>query len=97
MKKLTKFAIGATCVSALTLYVTSGVSQAFVSDGKNSFDIVYWHVPLYGLVRMPDQSWWIFIRVWLSCLVIPPVLWIAVGARKLVASARLWRDPAERR
>jgi hypothetical protein len=96
MKKLTKIAIAATCISALALYVTSDVASAVVSDGKSCFDAVYWRVPFYGLVRMPDRTWWIFIRVWLLCFVSPVILWIVVGVKKLIARPSLSQDHGER-
>jgi hypothetical protein len=86
MPRLTKTALIITGLALVILCLTSA-TQAFVSSGKNSLG-VYWHVPLYGTVRMPESSWWIFVRVWLLSLVLPTVLWITVGLRKLISKTR---------
>jgi hypothetical protein len=82
MKKLTKAAIVATCLSPVVLYATAA-SQALVSDGKNVYCIVSWYIPVYGTVRVPESAWWTFTQIWLISLLIPPVLWLCVGIRKL--------------
>lgn len=80
----TKLAILITCASPLVLYLTSA-SQALVSDGRNVNCIISWNIPLYGIVHMPHSSWWVFIRIWLACLLIPLALWVAVGLRSLAS------------
>ena len=87
MKTLTKTAIIATCASVAVLYLTN-VTQAIVPDGKSCRCIISWHIPFYGSIEMPEWTWWTFIRIWLVSLLIPPILWIAVGVRILVAKCR---------
>jgi hypothetical protein len=88
MKKLTKTAIVVTCLSLTAFYVTSGVFQQLVTDGKRTICVVTWHIPLYGTVRLQEQNWWTFTRIWLFSLSIPPILWGVVGVRYLVSKFR---------
>jgi hypothetical protein len=88
MKKLTKTAIVASCLSMVVLYVTSGVTQSLQSDGKHTICVVTWHIPFYGTVHVQEQTWWTFTRIWLYSLLIPPILWVAVGIRTLVSRLR---------
>jgi uncharacterized membrane protein YiaA len=76
MKKLTKTAIVVTCLSLAVLYITAGVLQQLVTDGKRTICIVTWHIPFYGTVRLQEQTWWTFTQIWLSSLSIPPILWV---------------------
>jgi hypothetical protein len=89
MKLLTKIASVVTCVSAIVLLLTSDVTQSSESDGKQMFDIVRWHVPFYRSVQLPDRAWWVFVRLWLFSLSLPPILWVAVGIRKIFAKTNL--------
>ncbi len=88
MKKLTKVAIAGTLLSVTALYVTGGVTQSLESDGKHLVCIIYWDIPLYRTMQLPEWTWWTFTRIWLVSLLIPPVLWVAVGIRKLVSAIR---------
>jgi hypothetical protein len=89
MKTFTKTAVVATCASAAVLYITGGVTQSLVSDGKKAYSIISWHIPLYGSVELPEWTWWTFIKIWLASLVIPAVLWLSVGVRTLVSKSGL--------
>jgi hypothetical protein len=89
MKKLTKTAIVASCLSIVVLYVTGGVTQSLQSDGKHTICVVTWHIPLYGTVRVQEQTWWTFTQIWLYSLLIPPILWVAVGIRALISKFRV--------
>jgi hypothetical protein len=84
MRRLTKFAVLVTCMSPVVLYLTS-VSQSLVSDGRNLYCVISWSIPLYGTVHMPHWSWWVFTRIWVTCLLVPPALGITVGVRGLVS------------
>lgn len=83
MGALTKTAIIATGLSVTILFLTD-VTQSLQFDRKQILCIVSWHIPFYGSVQMPEWTWWIFTRIWLLCLLVPPILWLAVGIRKLV-------------
>jgi hypothetical protein len=84
MARLTKVAIFVTCASPLVLYLTSA-SQALVSDGQNVICIISWNIGPFGRVHMPHSSWWVFVNIWLACLLIPPMLWVAVGLTSLAS------------
>ncbi len=88
MKLLTKTAIVVTCLSLAVLYVTSGVFQQLVTDGKRTVCVVTWHIPLYGTVRVREQTWWTFTQIWLVSLSLPPILWGVVSVRYLVSKLR---------
>ena len=86
MKTFTKAAIVATCASAAVLYITGGVTQSLVSDGRHTYCVISWHIPLYGSVELPEWTWWKFTQIWLAALVIPTVLWLSVAVRTLVST-----------
>jgi hypothetical protein len=88
MKKLTKVAIAASCLSIIVLYLTGGVAESLQSDGKHTIDVVSWHIPFYGTVRLQEQTWWTFTRIWLFSLSIPLILWGVVCVRYLVSRFR---------
>src|SRR5260221_5623334 len=94
MKILTKTAIAGTCLSLIALYVTSGVTQSLVVDGKRRLCVISWHIPLYGTVEVPHWAWWTFVKIWLFSLSTPVVLWTIVGLRKLGSAVLLpaWRS-----
>jgi hypothetical protein len=92
MKRLTKIAVIGTCLSPIILYCTSA-SQALVSDGKSVYCMVEWHLPFYGMMRMPDPSWWTFFtRTWIGAIAVLPMLWMAVGLRNCFAYVRRRRS-----
>jgi len=88
VKNLTKIAVGGTVLCVATLFVTGDVFQSLVTDGKQRFCIIYWHVPFYHTLQLPHSTWWTFTRIWLVSLLIPPILWAAVGITKLVSKFR---------
>jgi hypothetical protein len=87
LRKLLKTSIAASCLALVVLYLTSA-SQALVSDGNRCYSVVYWKVPFYGLKTLPDNTWWVFVRIWVLTLLTPVVLWIVLGAREIVARLR---------
>jgi hypothetical protein len=89
MKLLTRIALGATCLSVIVLLLTSGVTQFLETDGRWMFDIVRWYVPFYRTIELPDRAWWVFVRLWVFSLSIPPLPWIGVGIRTLFAKTKL--------
>jgi hypothetical protein len=89
MKLLTKIALVVTCISAIILLLTSEVTQSLESDGKQMFDIVLWHVPFYRSVQLPDRAGWVLVWLSLFSLSLPPILWVAVGIRKIFAKTNL--------
>jgi hypothetical protein len=89
MKPLTKIVLLATCLSVIVLWFTSGVTQSLESDGRQMFDILTWHIPFYRSVRISGWEWWVFVRLWLVSLLIPSLLWLAVGLRKIFAKTNL--------
>ena len=89
MRKLTKTAIVASCLSIAVLYITGGVTQSLQTDGKHTICVVAWHMPFYGTVPLQEQTWWTFTQIWLYSLLIPPILWVAVGIRTLISKFRL--------
>jgi hypothetical protein len=89
MKKLTQTAIVAGYLSIAVLYVTAGVTQSLQSNGKHTICLVTWHIPLYGSVRVQEQTWWTFTQIWLYSLLIPPIMWAAVGIRALISKFRV--------
>jgi len=82
MKRLTKIAIIATCLSPIVLYCTSA-SQALVSNGKGVYCIIEWHLPFYRTIAMTESSWWTFTGIWLVAIAVPPLLWDRGGIEKL--------------
>ena len=94
MKLLTKTAIAGTCLSLIALYVTSGVTQSLLSDGKRTLCIISWNIPFYGSVQVPHWAWWTFVKIWLFSVSTPVVLWTIVGLRKLASAGILpvWRS-----
>jgi hypothetical protein len=91
MKRFTKIAIIATCLSPIILYCTSA-TQALVSNGKSVYYIIEWHLPFYGTTAMTESSWWTFTRIWLLTIAVPPLLWISVGLRSCFAYVRRTRS-----
>jgi len=92
MKKLAKIAIAITCLSVAALYLTSDVTQSLQTNGKQMICVVTWYVPLYGTVHLRGQTWWVFTQIWLLSLVIPAILWLAVGVRALISKRRQVAD-----
>jgi len=88
MRKLTKAAMAASCLSIIVLYITGGVVQSLQSDGKHPIGVVTWHIPLYGTVHLQEQAWWTFTQIWLYSLLIPPILWVIVGIKALISKFR---------
>jgi hypothetical protein len=89
MKPLTKIALLATCLSVIVLWFTSDVTQSLESDGRQMFDMLSWQIPFYRSVQLPYWAWWVFVRLWLFSLLIPSLLWLAVGLRKIFAKTNL--------
>lgn len=87
LRPLTKVTIFVTCAAPVVLCLTSA-SQALVSDGRNVICVISWHIPLFGTMHMPHSSWWAFTGIWLTCLSLPPLLWISVGLSRLVTQFR---------
>jgi hypothetical protein len=92
MKNLVRTSIAITCLSVVVLYLTGDVTQSLETDGKQMFCVLTWHVPLYGTVHMQGQAWWVFTQIWLFSLVIPAILWLAVGVRSLISGRRQISD-----
>ena len=80
MRKLTKAALWATCLTPVVLSLTM-VRWAVVSDPSSFF--VVWHIPFDGDVRVPDWMWVIPAYGTNVTLAVPLILWIAVGLRKV--------------
>jgi hypothetical protein len=87
MKQLTKVAIIVTCLSLPVLHFSS-MSLVLVADSKDLHCVTQWQLPLLGTLGPRASEWWDGIIV--LSVIIPPMLWIIVVARKLIFGK--WRS-----